>query len=101
MNTLNDYNFRIVLEDELPEEPERLFTKNQLRTAIREVTGADDVVVTGQFSRSVTKVRKHRVTHEPDEIKVSWDVFADENRYDPGVGGWVVIMSSLKSHGLL
>ena len=100
MKTINSYEFPVLDPEDVPPEPDKLFVEDQLAAAIRNITGVDNVVVTGRFSRTVVRVDRDR-SGEPIEIKVSWDVFADENRFNPGVGGWVVVCSSLINMGLV
>lgn len=91
VSTANEYEFEVT--DDVPPEPDKLFTKSQLADAVaKHVPNDVEVSVNTRFRRTVV-----RVNDRDKELEVSWYKFREENQY--GGDGWAVVMSAVEAVG--
>lgn len=110
VETYNEYNFPIE-PDQLPDEPDWVgqddehtvkMVPEQLERKVAELVPDDaEVTASKRHTRTVGEANIHKRTGEVQSITVSYDIYADECHYRPGVGGWTVIMACLDHIGVL
>lgn len=104
VETFNDYPFDV--QTDLVPEPDYLgdvkMSEDQLESAVQDIVpDRATVEASGRHTRTVAEADIHKASGEVHRITVSYDIYADEEHYRPGVGGWAVIVSCLDDLGLL